>query len=416
MNPKRVVITGMGCVTPIGNSPDDYWQALLRGQSGAAPITRFDASLFKTRFACEVKGFNPLDHFERSEARRLDLFTQFGLVATEQALRDANLLGQPIDRERIGVVWGSGNGGMATFQDEIISFVQGGFQPAFSPFFVVKGIINTNPGLISIKYGLGGVSYAVVAACASSNITIINAYKQIKFGDADVMVAGGSESTVNIMSIGGFNAMRALSIDNDCPTRASRPFDATRNGFVMGEGAGALILEEFSHAQARGATIYAELTGTGLTSDSYHISASRPDGSDAARAIRRALAEANLSPADVDYLNAHATSTQLGDPAEMKAVEQVFGDCLPRLNISATKSMTGHLIGAAGVIEAIACIKSIGAGYIPPTINLDQLGHEFNPQLNLTPHVAVARTVRVAMNNSFGFGGHNATTIFQQFE
>jgi len=413
---RRVVITGIGAVTPIGNNVGDYWKNLIEGQSGAATITKFDTSSYKTKFACEVKGFDKLKYGERNEIRKMDLYTQFAIAAAEECLKDSNLGLDSCDLNKFGVIVATGIGGIPTFEEEILSFGDNKKLPRFSPFFITKMIPNTATGEISIRYGLHGISYAITSACASSNNAIGNALDIIRLGRADVMFAGGSEATITQAAIGGFNAMRALSTLNDSPETASRPFDKTRDGFVAGEGAGILMLEELQHALKRGAKIYCELTGYGAASDAYHLAASHPEGLGASLAMSAAISDAKLSPDDIDYINAHATSTTLGDISECKAIEKVFSKTLDRINISATKSMTGHLLGAAGAIEAIACIKSITDNYIPPTINLNETDPAINPQLNLTPNKACEKKVLVAINNTFGFGGHTSTTVFQKFE
>ena len=414
MSKKRVVITGMGALTPIGNTVDDYWENLIAGKSGAAPITKFDANLFKTKFACEVKNFDPLEIMDRKEARKLDLFSTYALATTHEAILDSGINLEKINLNRAGVVWGSGIGGMKTFQDESFNFKDGDGSPRFNPFFVPKMIIDIAPGHISMKYGLRGPNYATVSACASSNNAIIDALMLIQLGKSDIIVTGGSEAGVNITGIGGFNALKALSTRNDNPAVASRPFDANRDGFVLGEGSGCLILEELEHAKSRNAKIYAEVVGGGLTADAHHITAPHPEGLGAINAMKLALEDANMSPEDIDYVNVHGTSTPLGDIAETKAIQGVFGDHAYDLNISSTKSMTGHLLGAAGAIEGIACILAIKNGIIPPTINFEHSDDQLDQKLDFTFNTAKKRNVRAALSNTFGFGGHNASVLFRE--
>ena len=412
--PKRVVITGMGALTPIGNNLSEFWKGLIKGRSGAAPITYFDCSKFKTKFACELKNFDPLNFFDRKEAKKLDRFTQYALVSTEEAINDSGL---DIDREnkdRIGVIWGSGIGGLETFQNEVIEFQKGKGTPRFNPFFIPKFIPDIAPGMISIKYGFSGPNFATVSACASSSNAIIDALNYIRLGYADIMVAGGSEAGVTIAGIGGFNSLNALSKRNDNPTEASRPFDKDRDGFVLGEGSGTLILEDFEHAKVRGAKIYAELAGFGLSADAHHITAPHPEGSGAIKVMKNCLDDANVKINEVDTINMHGTSTPLGDLAESKAVLEVFGENAYNININSTKSMTGHLLGAAGSIEAIACIMSIKESLIPPTINHKTFDEKIDPKLNFTLGSAVNRNVDAAMSNTFGFGGHNACVLFKK--
>ena len=406
--PKRVVITGMGALTPIGNNLSEFWKGLIKGRSGAAPITYFDCSKFKTKFACELKNFDPLNFFDRKEAKKLDRFTQYALVSTEEAINDSGL---DIDREnkdRIGVIWGSGIGGLETFQNEVIEFQKGKGTPRFNPFFIPKFIPDIAPGMISIKYGFSGPNFATVSACASSSNAIIDALNYIRLGYADIMVAGGSEAGVTIAGIGGFNSLNALSKRNDNPTEASRPFDKDRDGFVLGEGSGTLILEDFEHAKVRGAKIYAELAGFGLST------APHPEGSGAIKVMKNCLDDANVKINEVDTIIMHGTSTPLGDLAESKAVLEVFGENAYNININSTKSMTGHLLGAAGSIEAIACIMSIKESLIPPTINHKTFDEKIDPKLNFTLGSAVNRNVDAAMSNTFGFGGHNACVLFKK--
>ncbi len=416
MELKRVVVTGMGAITPIGKSIDEYWNNLINGVSGAAPITRFDTTHFKTKFACEVKDYNPADYFERKEARRLDTFAQFALIAAEQALQDAGIDPQAIDPDMSGVIWGTGIGGIITFLEETRSYVNNNEVPRFSPFFIPKMISDIAAGHISIKYGFRGPNYGTVSACASSSHAMSDAYNLIRLGKAELFITGGSEAAINEAGVGGFNAMMAISTRNDDPVTASRPFDKDRDGFVMGEGGGALILEEYEHAVKRGAKIYCEMVGAGMTADAYHLTAPHPDGLGAQKVMLNALKDAALDPSEVDYINVHGTSTPLGDIAEPKAIQAVFGEHAYKLNISATKSMTGHLLGAAGAIEAIASILAMKNGIIPPTINLFELDPEVDSKLNFTFHKAQKRQVKVALSNTFGFGGHNASVIFKALE
>ncbi|NEN25281.1 beta-ketoacyl-ACP synthase II [Cryomorpha ignava] len=415
MELKRVVITGLGALTPIGNTAHDYWEALTKGVSGAAPITRFDASKFKTRFACEVKNFNIQDHLDRKEARKMDPYAQFAMVVAEEAVRDSGLDPEKLDVDRIGVIWGSGIGGLQTFQDEVIEFSKGDGTPRFNPFFIPKMIADIASGLISIKYNFRGPNYTTVAACASSTNAIIDAYNLIRLGKADAFVCGGSEATIYEAGIGGFNALHALSQRNESPETASRPFDRTRDGFVMGEGAGALIVEELEHAKKRGARIYAEIGGGGMSADAYHITAPHPEGLGALSVMKRALQDAEMNLNEIDYINVHGTSTPLGDIAETIAIKQFFGNHAYDLNISSTKSMTGHLLGAAGAVEAIACIFSVQNNIIPPTINFQEEDPEIDNKLNFTLNEAQERKVDVALSNTFGFGGHNTSAIFKKF-
>lgn len=415
MQLKRVVITGLGALTPIGNDISSFWTSLLAGKSGADIIKQFDASLFKTHFACELKGFNIEDHLDRKEARKLDQFSQYALVSATQALEDAKLMESNPNCDRIGVVWGSGVGGLKTFQDEAQNFFEGDRTPRFNPFFIPKMIADIASGHISIKYGLRGPNYVTVSACASATNAIIDAFNLIRLGKADAIVTGGSEAAVNQMGMGGFNALKALSTRNDSPETASRPFDLDRDGFVLGEGAGALILEELEHALKRGAKIYAEVAGGGMSGDAYHMTAPHPEGVGARNTMIAALEDAEMNPSSVDYVNVHGTSTPLGDIAEVKAIEAVFGENAYNLNISSTKSMTGHLLGAAGAIEAIACVLSVKNNIVPPTINHFKDDPELNPKLNFTFNKAQERTVNVAMSNTFGFGGHNTSVIVKKF-
>ncbi len=416
MSPRRVVVTGLGALTPIGNTLPAYWEGLLSGTSGAAPITYFDASKFKTQFACEIKNFDPLAHFDRKEVRKYDRFTQYALVATQEAIEDSGLDLERIDKDRVGVIWGAGIGGLETFQNEVIDFAQGDGTPRFNPFFIPKMIADIAPGMISIQYGFAGPNFATVSACASSANALIDALNYIRLGYADIMVSGGSEAGVTIAGMGGFNAMHALSKRNDDSKTASRPFDKDRDGFVLGEGAGSLILEEYEHAKARGAKIYAELLGGGLSADAHHMTAPHPEGAGAIKVMQNCLKDANLKPEDVDAINMHGTSTPLGDIAESKAVKAVFGEHAYNININSTKSMTGHLLGAAGAIEAIASIMAIKHGIVPPTINHQTPDENIDPKLNFTFGKAQKRTVNIALSNTFGFGGHNACVVFGKID
>ncbi len=412
MQPRRVVVTGLGALTPIGNTLPDFWEGLLSGTSGAAPITYFDASKFKTQFACEVKDFNPQDHFDRKEVRKMDRFTQFAMVATDEAIADACLNVDQIDKDRVGVIWGAGIGGLETFQNEVLNFAAGDGTPRFNPFFIPKMIADIAPGMISIKYGFAGPNFATVSACASSANALIDALNYIRFGYADIMVSGGSEACVTIAGVGGFNALHALSTRNDTPETASRPFDKTRDGFVLGEGAGTLILEEYEHAKARGAKIYAEVLGGGLSADAHHMTAPHPEGAGAIKVMRNCLRNAQLKPENVDAINMHGTSTPLGDVAETLAVKEVFGEHAYNININSTKSMTGHLLGAAGAVEAIASVMAIQHDVVPPTINFTTPDENIDAELNFTFGTPQKRTVNVALSNTFGFGGHNACVVF----
>ncbi|MFC0876478.1 beta-ketoacyl-ACP synthase II [Saccharicrinis sp. FJH2] len=413
---KRAVITGMGAITPIGNSVNDFWMNLLEGRSGAAPITKFDAANHKTKFACEVKNFDPLAYVTKPEARKMDLYTLYALAATEECINDSHLHIESCDVNKIGVILATGIGGMQTFEEEIMKFSENINSPRFNPFFITKMISNIAAGQISIKYGLHGVSYSVTSACASSNHAIANALDLIRLGRADIILAGGSEATITQAAIGGFNSMKALSTLNDHPAKASRPFDKTRDGFVAGEGAGVLMIEELEHARKRGAKIYCELVGYGVASDAYHVAATHPEGLGAKIAMTDALNDAKIDASDVSYINAHATSTPVGDISECIAIEHVFKDSLDQIQISSTKSMTGHLLGAAGAIEAIACIKAVEQNIIPPTINLNETDPDISPKLNLTPNNAMEKEVVVALNNTFGFGGHTSTSVFKKYE
>lgn len=416
MNLRRVVVTGLGALTPIGNNVDEYWQGLSKGVSGAAPITKFDAEKFKTRFACEVKGLDVGNYLDRKEARKMDLFTQYAMIVAEEAINDSKLELEKINPDKAGVIWGSGIGGLRTFQEEVVSFAGGDGTPRFNPFFIPKMIADISAGYISIRYGFRGPNFVTVSACASATNAIIDAFTYIRLGKANIMITGGSEAAVTEAGIGGFNALKALSERNDSPETASRPFDKDRDGFVLGEGAGALILEEYEHAKARGAKIYAEIIGSGMSADAHHITAPHPEGFGARNVMLNALEDANIRPEDVDYINVHGTSTPLGDVSETMAIQQVFGEHAYRLNISSTKSMTGHLLGAAGAIEAIAAIKAIQHQLIPPTINHFTDDEAFDPRLNLTFNKAQSRKVDVALSNTFGFGGHNTSVIFRKLQ
>jgi len=415
MKLKRVVITGMGALTPIGNNLESYWQGLISGKSGAAPITRFDAEKFKTRFACEIKNYDVQEHFDRKEARKLDPFTQYAMIAADEAISDADLQIEKLDKYRVGVIWGAGIGGLETFQNQILDHASGDGTPKFNPFFIPKMIADIAPGHISIKHGFMGPNYTTVSACASSANALIDALNTIRMGYCDIVVSGGSEAAVNISGVAGFNAMHALSTNNDSPETASRPFDATRDGFVLGEGAGALILEDLDHALARGAKIYAEVIGGGLSSDAYHLTAPHPDGLGVIRVMENCLKDSGIRPEDVDAINTHGTSTPLGDVAELKAISTVFGEHAPNININSTKSMTGHLLGAAGAIETIASTLSIVNGIVPPTINHNVVDERIDNRLNLTLNQAQKRDVTIAMSNTFGFGGHNACLVLKKY-
>ncbi len=415
MELKRVVVTGLGAVTPLGNSVPEYWSNLLKGVSGAGPITRFDASKFKTRFACEVKNFDPGLYFDRKEARKQDLYSHFAIAAADEAIKDSGINLEQVNLARFGVIWGSGIGGVETFYKESAEYAKGDGTPRFNPFFIPKMIGNIAGGQISIRYGLRGPNYTAVSACASSTNSVIDAFNYIRLGKADMFVTGGSEAAINETGVGGFNAMHAMSTRNDDPEGASRPFDANRDGFVLGEGAGAIILEEFEHAKARGAKIYAEMVGGGMSADAYHLTAPHPEGLGAIAVMQETLSDANMKPEDVDYINVHGTSTPLGDATELKAIQKVFGEHAYEMNVSSTKSMTGHLLGAAGVIEAIACILTVKNGVVPPTINNATIDPEIDPKLNLTLNKSQERNVDVALSNTFGFGGHNASVIFKKY-
>ena len=411
---NRVVVTGMGALTPIGNNVPDFLHALQQGQSGAAMITRFDTARFKTKFACELKGFDPLSFVEKAESRKYDLYTQYALIAVQEAVAHARIDFSNLNRNRIGVIWGSGNGGITTFEEQVTEFAVGDGTPRFNPYFIPKMIVDIASGVISIKYGLRGINFTTVSACATSNTAIIDAFNYIRWGKADMIVTGGSEAPITKTAMGGFNASRALSTYNEDPTIASRPFDVQRDGFVMGEGAGALILESYEHAMKRGAPVVAEIVGGGMAADAYHLTGTHPDGEGAYLGMLAALEDASVAPAQVDYLNVHATSTPMGDISELKAIERVFGP-LSQVRISATKSMTGHLLGAAGAIEAIACIMAVRDNIIPPTINTKTIEPEFADKFNMVMAQPLQTDVTYAMSNTFGFGGHIATTLFKKF-
>ena len=412
---KRVVVTGLGALTPIGNNVSEYWTNLLSGQSGAAPITHFDASNFKTRFACEVKNFNVTDYIDRKEARKQDPYTQYAVVATAEAMQDSNIDLDTIDLDRAGVIWGSGIGGIKTFYDEVSAFAKGDGSPRFNPFFIPKMISDIAAGVISIKYGFRGPNFTTVSACASSSNAIIDSFNYIRLGKADIIITGGSEASVNEAGLGGFNAIKALSTRNESPDKASRPFDKDRDGFVLGEGAGTLILEEYEHAVKRGAKIYAEVIGGGLSADAHHITAPHPEGLGAKKVMQNALEDAQMKPEDIDYINVHGTSTPLGDVSEVKAIKEVYGEHAYNLNISSTKSMTGHLLGAAGAVEAIASILALQKNIVPPTINNENFDDQLDAKLNFTLNKAEKRNVNAVMSNTFGFGGHNASIILKAF-
>jgi 3-oxoacyl-[acyl-carrier-protein] synthase II len=416
MQLKRVVVTGLGAITPVGNNLQDFWNGLITGVSGANIITRFDPEKFKTKFACEVKGYDVANHFDRKEGRKLDLYAQFAMVAAEEAYRDAGIDPAKIDLDRAGVIWGSGIGGLDTFLTECGGFAKGDGTPRFNPFFIPKMIADIASGHISIRYGFRGPNFTTVSACASSTNALIDSFNYIRLGKADIIISGGSEAAVNQAGVGGFNAMHALSERNDDYKTASRPFDVSRDGFVLGEGAGSVILEEYEHAVRRGAKIYAEMVGGGLSADAHHITAPHPEGLGALNVMRNALVDAEMKADEIDYINVHGTSTPLGDIAESKAIKGVFGDHSYNLNISSTKSMTGHLLGAAGAIEAIACIMAVREGVIPPTINHFNDDPEIDNKLNFTFNTAQKREIRAALSNTFGFGGHNASVIFRKYK
>lgn len=414
MELKRVVVTGLGALTPIGNSVQEYWNALINGESGAAPITYYDTEKHKTKFACEVKNFNIEDYMDRKESRRLDKFAQYAVAASDEAIKDAGISSENVDKYRVGVIWGAGIGGLQTFQDEVMYYAKGDGTPKFNPFFIPKMIADIAPAHISMRNGYMGPNYTTVSACASSANALIDAFNYIRLGMCDVIVSGGSEAAVTISGMGGFNSMHALSTLNDTPKTASRPFDATRDGFVLGEGAGALVLEEYEHAKARGAKIYCEVGGGGMSSDAYHLTAPHPEGIGVIAVMKNTLRDAGMTPDQVDHINTHGTSTPLGDVAELKAISAVFGEHAKDININSTKSMTGHLLGAAGAIEAIASILAIKNGIVPPTINHKVVDPNIDPSLNLTLNKAQHREVNVAMSNTFGFGGHNACVLFKK--
>lgn len=416
MQLKRVVVTGLGALTPIGNNLQDYWNGLINGVSGAGPITRFDPEKFKTKFACELKDYDPLNYFDRKEARKMDAFTQYAMITSEEAIKHSGLDLDKINKLKAGVIWGSGIGGLKTFQEEVKSFAGGDGTPRFNPFFIPKMISDISAGMISMKYGFHGPNFVTVSACASATNAMIDAMTYIKLGKANIMITGGSEASVVEAGMGGFNSMKALSERNDSPSTASRPFDKDRDGFVLGEGSGALILEEYEHAKTRGAKIYAELVGGGMSADAYHITAPHPEGLGAYNVMLNVLEDAEMKPEDIDYINVHGTSTPLGDVSEVIAIERVFGDYAYNLNISSTKSMTGHLLGAAGAIEAIASVMAIQEQIIPPTINHFTDDDRFDPRLNFTFNNAQKREVRAALSNTFGFGGHNTSVVFRKIE
>jgi len=416
MQLKRVVVTGLGALTPIGNNIEEYWTALVNGVSGAAPITHFDATKFKTRFACEIKNFNVNDFIHRKESRRMDRFTQYAMVASDEAIADSELNLDEINKLRVGVIWGAGIGGLETFQNEVLNYAAGDGSPRFNPFFIPKMIADIAPGNISIKNGFMGPNYTTVSACASSANAMIDALNYIRLGQCDVIITGGSEAAVTIAGMGGFNSMHALSTRNESPETASRPFDAQRDGFVLGEGAGAIVLEEYEHAKARGAHIYAEVIGGGMSSDAHHMTAPHPEGIGVIAVMKNCLENSGIQPEDVDHINTHGTSTPLGDVAELKAISNVFGEHAKNININSTKSMTGHLLGAAGAIESIASILAMKHGIIPPTINHSNSDENINPDLNLTLNIAQKREIKVAMSNTFGFGGHNACVAFRKID
>jgi 3-oxoacyl-[acyl-carrier-protein] synthase II len=416
MELKRVVVTGLGALTPIGNTKNEYWDALVAGKSGAKPISYFDASKFKTQFACEVKDFNVSDFIDRKLARQMDKFSQYAMVASDEAIADSKLDLSTVNKYRVGVIWGAGIGGLETFQDEVLNYATGDGTPRFSPRFIPKMIADIAPGNISIKHGFMGPNYTTVSACASSANSMIDALNNIRLGHCDLVITGGSEAAVTKAGIGGFNAMHAMSTRNDNPETASRPFDANRDGFVLGEGAGAIVLEEYEHAKKRGAKIYAEVVGGGLSSDAYHMTAPHPDGLGVVAVMKNCLENAGLNPEDVDHINTHGTSTPLGDVAELKAISEVFGAHAKNININSTKSMTGHLLGAAGAVEAIASILAIEHSIIPPTINHETVDENIDPELNLTLNKAQKRNIKVAMSNTFGFGGHNACLLFKKLD
>src|SRR5690606_29986519 len=416
MELRRVVVTGLGALTPIGNTIEEYWNSLVNGVSGAAPITYYDTEKHKTKFACELKNFNVEDFIDRKESRRLDKFSQYAIVASDEAIKDAGITHDNVDKYRVGVIWGAGIGGLETFQEEVMYYAKGDGTPKFNPFFIPKMIADIAPAHISMRNGYMGPNYTTVSACASSANALIDAFNYIRLGMCDVIISGGSESAITIAGMGGFNSMHALSTRNESPETASRPFDATRDGFVLGEGAGALVLEDYEHAKARGAKIYAEFIGGGLSSDAYHMTAPHPDGIGVIAVMKNCLENAGLKAEDVDHINTHGTSTPLGDVAELKAISEIFGDHAKKININSTKSMTGHLLGAAGAIEAISVILAIKHGIVPPTINHSTVDENIDPELNLTLNKAQKRDVKVAMSNTFGFGGHNACVLFKKID
>ena len=413
---RRVVVTGMGALTPVGNNVEDFWKSLINGVSGSELITRFDTEFYKTKFACELKNYDPMDYFDRKEARKLDKYAQYGMIAAEEAFQQAGLADADIDKDRAGIIWASGIGGIETFKDEIENFVAGNRIPRFNPFFIPKMISDIAAGLMSMKYGYRGPNYGTVSACASSTNAIIDAFNLIRLDMADLFITGGSEAAINEAGLGGFNSMQALSTNNEEYKTASRPFDVSRDGFVMGEGGAGLILEELEHAKKRGAHIIAELVGGGLSADAYHLTAPHPEGDGAVLVMKNALRDAKLTPEEVDYINVHGTATPLGDISEAKAIVRVFGDHAYKLNISSTKSMTGHLLGAAGAVESLAVILAIRDGIVPPTINLKNVDPKIDQRLNLTPNIAQKREVKVGISNTFGFGGHNTSAVFRKFE
>ena len=413
---KRVVVTGLGALTPIGNTVSEYWNALINGKSGAAPITYYDTEKHKTKFACEVKNFNAEDFIDKKEVRRLDKFSQYAIVASDEAIKDAGLDLEKINKYRTGVIWGAGIGGLETFQDEVLNYAKGDGTPRFNPFFIPKMIADIAPAHISMRNGFMGPNYTTVSACASSANALVDAFNYIRLGMCDIIISGGSEAAVTIAGMGGFNSLQALSTRNDSPETASRPFDATRDGFVLGEGAGALVLEEYEHAKARGAKIYCEIGGGGLSSDAYHLTAPHPEGIGVIAVMKNCLEDAGMKPEEVDHINTHGTSTPLGDVAELKAISHVFGEHAKNININSTKSMTGHLLGAAGAVEAIASILTIKHGIVPPTINHTVVDENIDPSLNLTLNKAQKREINVAMSNTFGFGGHNACVLFKKLK
>ncbi len=416
MQLKRVVVTGLGAITPIGNSIQEYWDALINGKSGAALITHFDPEKHKTKFACEVKGFDIEKYIDKKEARRLDKFSQYAIAASDEAIIDAGITSDNVNKNRVGVIWGAGIGGIETFQEEVLYYAKGDGTPKFNPFFIPKLIADIAPAHISMRNGYMGPNYTTVSACASSSNALIDAFNYIRLGICDVIISGGSEAAVTIAGIGGFNSLHALSTRNDSPETASRPFDATRDGFVLGEGAGALVLEEYEHAKARGAKIYCEIGGCGMSSDAYHLTAPHPEGIGVIAVMENTLRDAGMNPEDIDHINTHGTSTPLGDVAELKAISHVFGTHAKNININSTKSMTGHLLGAAGAIEAIASVLAMKYGIVPPTINHTVSDENIDPSLNLTLNKAQKRDIKVAMSNTFGFGGHNACVLFKKLE